>query len=191
MNGENGVEERADVAKDGGKSLSKRAFEALALPHLPLLKRLALRHGRREAEADDLVQETFLRAWKYRGSLDPEGNVRAWLCRILVNEAARRAGRPELPVVDVSLSEIEAAPGAAHARLEELPDPELRRALEELPPDFASALVLSAVEGFSYKEIASVQGVPIGTVMSRLFRARQMMRDRLSAPEKPQLKVVR
>lgn len=160
--------------------LSREDFQELTFPHLPMLRRLGLRMVRSEALADDLVQETFLRAWKYRASLDPKANVRAWLCRILTNEAAREMGRGRISEADLDVSELDAVPEAARVYQDELPDQDLIDALEGLPAEFSSALVLHSVEGFSYKEIAETQKVPIGTVMSRLHRARQMMRRALT-----------
>lgn len=168
------------------KKIGRERFQQLTMEHLPLLRRLALRKVRSEALADDLVQETCLRAWKYRASLDPEGNVRAWLCRILGNEAAREMGRGRISEADLDVSELDAVPEAARVYQDELPDTELVAALETLPADFAGALVLHSVEGFTYQEIADAQGVPIGTVMSRLHRARQMMRRALTGGESRQ-----
>lgn len=162
------------------KKLSREDFQELTFPHLPMLRRLALRMVRNEALADDLVQETFLRAWKYRASLDPSANVRAWLCRILTNEAAREMGRNRIAEADFDVSELDAVPEAARVYQDALPDQDLIDALEGLPPEFSGALMLHSIEGFSYKEIAEVQKVPIGTVMSRLHRARQMMRSALT-----------
>lgn len=164
----------------GGDGLSAAEFEALTFGHLPLLKRLALRMTRNEAQADDLVQEACLRAWKYRHSLDPAGNVKAWLCRILTNEVVRDARRNRPEVINEDLSELASVPPAARVQAETLPDEDLRAALDELPEEFANALVLHAVEGFAYKEIAEIQGVAIGTVMSRLHRARAGMRKILA-----------
>jgi RNA polymerase sigma-70 factor (ECF subfamily) len=148
-------------------------FEALALPHLERLLRFARRLD--PSRARDLVQETYLQAWRAFPRLRPESNVRAWLFTILINTAraeGRRAARtPELvPLPD----RWEGQSGASAAE-----SVEVLQALDRLPEDQRSALILAVIEGFTSKEISEILRVPIGTVMSRLSRARQALRTAL------------
>lgn len=159
-------------------------FEALALPLLDALYNFAMWLTADRAAADDLVQETWVKALKGFGSFAPGTNFRAWLFRILRNtflSARQRSGR------EVPLEEGEE--GAAIAADPSTPESlllaassaeELQRALEDLPVIFRETLLLAEVEEMSYQEIAETVGVPIGTVMSRLARARRAMRSRLA-----------
>ena len=168
-------------------------FESEALSFLDALYRTALRMTRSEAEAEDLVQETYIRAFRFRAQFTPGTNLKAWLFRILtntfINEYRRKAARPdttELDDVDESIlyrHMREVSPGSSS------PDPEaevidnalsseVKEALEALPEKFRTTLLLD-VEGFSYKEIAEMLEIPIGTVMSRLHRGRKILQRRL------------
>ena len=168
-------------------------FESEALSFLDALYRTALRMTRSEAEAEDLVQETYIRAFRFRAQFAPGTNLKAWLFRILtntfINEYRRKAARPdttELDDVDESIlyrHMREVSPGSSS------PDPEaevidnalsseVKEALEALPEKFRTTLLLD-VEGFSYKEIAEMLEIPIGTVMSRLHRGRKILQRRL------------
>lgn len=146
--------------------------------------------ARDRSTAEDLVQETYLRALSARRRADPAGNVRAWLFTILHNvwrnEVRRR--RPE-PLDDTRVP----ARRADVVWLTRTSDPEaeleqgrlgqaLRDAIEDLPAHFRAVVVLRAIEGFSYQEIASILGCPTGTVMSRLARGRVLVRQRLAQP---------
>jgi RNA polymerase sigma-70 factor (ECF subfamily) len=148
---------------------------------------------RSEAEAEDLVQETYIRAFRFRQQFTPGTNLKAWLFRILtntfINQYRRKAARPETTELDDVEESIlyrhmrDVSPGSAS------PDPEaelinnalsseVKDALEALPEKFRTTLLLD-VEGFSYKEIAEVLDIPIGTVMSRLHRGRKFLQKRL------------
>jgi RNA polymerase sigma-70 factor (ECF subfamily) len=168
-------------------------FEAEALRHLDALYRTALRMTRSEADAEDLVQETYIRAFRFRDQFTLGTNMKAWLFRILtntfINTYRRRAAQPEVTdlegVDEFSLYRRMADDRAASSSpdpeaelLKGVVDTEVTDALEELPEKFRTTVLLD-VEGFSYKEIAEMLGIPIGTVMSRLHRGRKFLQKRL------------
>jgi len=144
-----------------------------ALPHLGTLHRMA-RQLVGEA-ADDLVQETFLRAWKYFESYDCATNCRAWLFRILRNAwiSRWRKGRLELPLTETESEAIEPYYDWEEEFLKDEFSAGVKRALSELPSEYRMAILLADVEEFTYQEIAHIMECPIGTVMSRLYRARR------------------
>ncbi len=168
-------------------------FTELAMEHMPALYSAALRLTRNPADAEDLVQETYLRAYRGFGGFTEGTNLRAWLYRILTNtyinayRAARR--RPEVAdvedVEDLYLYHRLAAPdGSSNRSAEEealasFTDDEVKAAIESLPDVFRIAVLLADVEGFSYKEIAEITDVPIGTVMSRIHRGRRALQKAL------------
>jgi RNA polymerase sigma-70 factor, ECF subfamily len=169
-------------------------FTDLAMEHMPALYSAALRMTRNSADAEDLVQETFLKAYRAFGSFTEGTNLRAWLYRILTNtyinsyRAAKR--RPDVAdVEDVEdlylyhrLGGDGAADGGRSAEeqvLAGITDEEVKAALESLPDNFRMAVWLADVEGFSYKEIADITDVPIGTVMSRIHRGRRALQKAL------------
>ncbi|HEY8648105.1 MAG TPA: sigma-70 family RNA polymerase sigma factor [Candidatus Limnocylindria bacterium] len=168
-------------------------FETEALTFLDALYRTGLRMTRSEAEAEDLVQETYIKAFRHRDQFTPGTNLKAWLFRILtntfINQYRRKAARPdttELDDVDESIlyrHMRDVSPGSSS------PDPEaelinstlsseVKEALESLPEKFRTTVLLD-VEGFAYKEIAQMLDIPIGTVMSRLHRGRKYLQKRL------------
>jgi RNA polymerase sigma-70 factor, ECF subfamily len=168
-------------------------FESEALSFLDALYRTGLRMTRSEAEAEDLVQETYIRAFRFRDQFRPGTNLKAWLFRILtntfINQYRRKAARPETTELDDVEESIlyrhmrDVSPGSSS------PDPEaelidktisseVKDALEALPEKFRTTVLLD-VEGFSYKEIAEMLDIPIGTVMSRLHRGRKFLQKRL------------
>jgi RNA polymerase sigma-70 factor (ECF subfamily) len=168
-------------------------FEAEALRHLDALYRTALRMTRSEADAEDLVQETFIRAFRFRDQFTLGTNMKAWLFRILtntfINTYRRKAAQPEVTdlegVDEFSLYRRMADDRAASSSpdpeaelLNSVVDTEVTDALEELPEKFRTTVLLD-VEGFSYKEIAEMLSIPIGTVMSRLHRGRKFLQKRL------------
>ena len=182
--------ERPTTLADG----TQRGFtEEQALEHIDGLYRTALRLTRNPADAEDLVQETYLRAFRFRDRFIADSNLRAWLFKILSNTAISRFRHLSHEQGDTSLDdmgEFELYGQASGSRgglgesaeeqaLNQILDIDVRHALEELPEAFRLAVLLSDVEGFSYKEIADVLDVPLGTVMSRLFRGRRMLRGRL------------
>lgn len=172
-----------------GKEQSR--FEREAMPHIDAVYRFAMSLTHDPAEADDLVQETYLKALRAFDSFHEGTNCKAWLFKILRNTLINRvrAGSREAIVEDASeLLHATTLVGWSERAYYREPEAaamltatreQLEAALESLPQDFRTAVVMSDVEGLSYKEIAEVMGTPIGTVMSRLFRGRRLMRDRL------------
>jgi RNA polymerase sigma-70 factor (ECF subfamily) len=172
----------------------REEFEQVALPHLDALFNLALTLTRNRKDAEDLVQETYLRAFRFFDTYEPGTHVKAWLFRILRNtfvsryRAARRTpehvdfdaieGAYET-LVDETLRREREAPDPERALLARVPDEAIRRALAELPEEYRTVVVLALVEELSYKEIASALGIPIGTVMSRLHRGRKHLQREL------------
>ncbi len=168
-------------------------FEAEALRHLDALYRTALRMTRSEADAEDLVQETYIRAFRFRDQFTLGTNMKAWLFRILtntfINTYRRKAAQPEVTDLEgvdefslyrrmVDDRSASSSPDPEAELLKGVVDTEVTDALEELPEKFRTTVLLD-VEGFSYKEIAEMLSIPIGTVMSRLHRGRKFLQKRL------------
>lgn len=158
----------------------QQEFELAAIPHTRSLLRVARRLSRDASVAEDLVQETMLLAWRAFDQFAQGTNARAWLFRILFNAHYGRGklrAMPSIVSLDDSFREPE-RPGRWDPT--QLDSMEVVRALDELSVEHRGALLLAVVEGFTCAEISEILGVPIGTVMSRLSRARQAMRQRLS-----------
>jgi RNA polymerase sigma-70 factor (ECF subfamily) len=168
----------------------KRAeFERQALVHVDSLYGAAYRLTRNARDAEDLVQDSLLRAYRFWDSFQQDSNCKAWLLRIVtntfINEYQRRKRTRE--VLDAATAEQDAVDGVLiHADANDRQTPEralldrsvsddVQRALESLPDDFRTAVVLCDVQGLSYKEIAEIMQTPVGTVMSRLFRGRKLL----------------
>ena len=169
-------------------------FAELAMPHMGSLYSAALRMTRHHAEAEDLVQETYLRAYRGFGGFQDGTNLKAWLYRILTNTfiniyRAKKRRPEESELEDVEdlylyrrLGGLEGAAAGRSAEdelMDHFTESEVVDAVESLPEQFRMAVLLADVEGFSYKEIAEILGVPIGTVMSRLHRGRKSLQKRL------------
>src|SRR5450631_3469223 len=155
-------------------------FAEQAMPYMSALYAAALRMTRNPSDAEDLVQETFLRAYRGFEGFHEGTNLKAWLYKILtntfINQYRAKKRRPEqVDLDDVEDFYIFRRLGV----LEGIPDSEVKEALESIPEQFRMAVILADVEGFSYKEIADILDVPIGTVMSRIHRGRRQLQKLL------------
>jgi RNA polymerase sigma-70 factor (ECF subfamily) len=173
---------------------AKEKFTADAMQYAPQLFSTALRMTRNRSDAEDLVQETYIKGWRSFHTFQEGTNLRAWLFRIMTNtyinkyNAQKRKGT-EVELDDVeelflykrlgSIDQSQLSSSAEDQMLELFTDVEVKSALEELPEDFRIPVLLSDVDGFSYKEIAEMLEIPIGTVMSRLHRGRKAMQKML------------
>lgn len=182
----------------------RQRFEAEVLPHLDAMHRTALRLTRNASDADDLVQDSVVKAYRFFDSYEEGTNVRAWLLKILSNMFFSKHRRTTLegsvqnlgagdPVSDGWMSAASMAPNREPERMMERPllESAVSRVIEELPEDFRTVLVLVDIEGMTYREVADAMGCPMGTVMSRLHRARRAVAIKLgvelpSAPEQPE-----
>jgi RNA polymerase sigma-70 factor, ECF subfamily len=169
-------------------------FADQAMPYMSALYAAALRMTRNPSDAEDLVQETFLRAYRGFEGFHEGTNLKAWLYKILtntfINQYRAKKRRPDQVDLDDTedfyifrrLGGLEAADATRTPEaevLEGIPDAEVKEALESIPEQFRMAVILADVEGFSYKEIADILDVPIGTVMSRIHRGRRALQKKL------------
>jgi RNA polymerase sigma-70 factor (ECF subfamily) len=184
------------VAERGTLTLSeddKERFRQEALPLLDSLYGAALRMTRNPSDAEDLVQDTMLRAYRAFDSFEPGTNLKAWLFRILTNayintyrkkqREPQKVSSDELEEFDLYRELREHGPQEAETPerivLDSLVDTDILTAIEDLPEQFRLAVVLSDIEGFTYAEMAEIMDVPLGTVMSRLHRGRKALQKRL------------
>ncbi|MDZ4828458.1 MAG: sigma-70 family RNA polymerase sigma factor [Actinomycetota bacterium] len=169
-------------------------FSELTMDYMPALYAAAMRMTRNPSDAEDLVQETYLRAYRGFEGFREGTNLKAWLYKILTNTfinsyRAKKRRPDQVDLDDVEdfylyrrmggLESVDAARTPETEVLDALPDTEVKEALEALPEQFRMAVILADIEGFSYKEIAEILDVPIGTVMSRIHRGRKQLQKRL------------
>jgi len=182
------AESRASLSAD-----DKKRFAEEALPLLDSLYAAALRMTRNPSDAEDLVQEAMLRAYRSFHQFEPGTNIKAWLFRILTNayiNVYRKRQREPLKIPQDDVEEFDlyrelkdhdpqfsATPETIV--LDSLVDSDILEAIDDLPEQFRLAVILSDIEGFSYAEMAEIMGVPMGTVMSRLHRGRKALQKRL------------
>ncbi len=167
-------------------------FERDAMQYAPQLYSAALRMARNPADAEDIVQETFLKAFRAYHTFKEGTNLKAWLYRILTNTYINRYRKQQRRPSEVELGDLQdfylfrrlgeqtgAEPSAEDSVLDQIVDADVKEALESLPEHFRLPVLLADVEGFSYKEIAQIIDIPIGTVMSRLHRGRKALQQKL------------
>lgn len=182
------AETRPDLTEE-----DKRRFQDEALPMLDSLYGAALRMTRNPADAQDLVQDTMLRAYRAFRSFEPGTNLKAWLFRIMTNAYINTYRRKQREPRKVSSDEVEEFDlyqtlkdhdtswdeTPENIVLDALVDSDIIEAIDALPEQFRMAVILSDIEGFSYAEMAQIMDVPMGTVMSRLHRGRKQLQERL------------
>jgi RNA polymerase sigma-70 factor, ECF subfamily len=178
------------VMKATGKTAKQSEFEVEALPHADLLYNYALRMTNNAADADDLVQETFLKAFRFWEKYEKGTNIRAWLFRIMKNSYINRYRRESKEPDTVDYEEVQnfyntirdttADSGdSQESMFGRLLDDDVATAIAHLPEDFRTVVILCDIEGLTYEEIAEFLAVPLGTVRSRLHRGRSLLRAEL------------
>ena len=166
----------------------KRAdeFEVVAMPHMSDLYRMASRLLGNRERAEDVLQEVYLQAWKSFHRFEPGTNCRAWLFKILINCVHHyRRKWFNVRIVKESEDVLEQSVAPAPPVPERLTDQDVLAALDRIPQDYRTVVLLADVEEFAYKEVASILNIPIGTVMSRLHRGRRHRRVRRAGPRRP------
>ena len=167
-------------------------FQSVVVPHVDALYNTALRMTRNPQDAEDLVQETYLKAYKYYDKFTEGTNLKAWLFRILKNTFINNYRKRQQEPPQNAFDEIEDAferhisaeaggriPSPEENALENVLDDEVQQAMDSLPDDYRMVVVLADLEDFSYQEIAQILDIPVGTVMSRLYRARRRLESEM------------
>lgn len=163
------------------RKISTEEFEAVALPHLDELFRTARRVMGNQTDSEDLIQEVYLQAWKSFHRFTPGTNCRAWLFKIMFHVVSHHRSRWfNSRRVEESKTTLEETLAYAPSVNQYLTDEDVLTAFEKIPEVYREVALLADVQDFSYKEIAEILSVPIGTVMSRLSRARKMLRTELA-----------
>jgi RNA polymerase sigma-70 factor (ECF subfamily) len=184
---------KADNQSAQQEAATRARFEEEALKHLDALYRTALRMTRNPSDAEDLVQDALVRAFRFYDRFEPGTNFRAWLFKILtntyINSYRRKQGRPQESSLEdteefflynqLSDDRGERVTDVEGTVLDQLGADAIQRAIDQLPPQFRTTVQLSDVEGLSYNEVAEATGVAKGTVMSRLFRGRRLLQRAL------------
>lgn len=186
------TEQAVDVASESAEERRVR-FERDAMQYVDQLYSAAMRMARNPADAEDLVQEAYTKAFSAFHQYKPGTNLKAWLYRILTNtyiNLYRKRQREPLQSNSDTIEDWQLARAESHTSrglrsaeaeaLDHLPDSDVKRALQAIPEEFRLAVYFADVEGFAYKEISDIMNTPIGTVMSRLHRGRKMLRDMLA-----------
>jgi RNA polymerase sigma-70 factor, ECF subfamily len=174
-----------------GKSEKHKVFEQEALPHMDLLYNYALRMTNNAQDADDLVQETYLKAFRFWGSYEQGTNIKAWLFRIMKNSYINRYRKETKEPKTVDYDEVKefyssirhessGSDDLQETLFGNLLDDDVTRAIASLPADFRTVVILSDIEGLTYEEIAQFVDCPVGTVRSRLHRGRRLLRGQLA-----------
>ncbi|MFQ5865206.1 MAG: sigma-70 family RNA polymerase sigma factor [bacterium] len=170
----------------------KKDFQALAFEHMDSLYNTAFRMTRNELDAEDLVQDVYVRAFRFFHKFKKGTNFKAWIFKILTNTYINQYRKKSREPLQVNFEKVKhnyvesdkenlnhGIENSNHLTTDELFDDEVKTALEQLPDEFRMVVLLADVEGFSYKEIAEIVGCPIGTVMSRLSRGRRQLQNYL------------
>jgi RNA polymerase sigma-70 factor (ECF subfamily) len=188
VRGEVGIGARNPMAKKEDANQQGWNFEAAAMPFVDSLYNTAYRMTRNAEDAEDLVQETYLKAYRYYDKFEEGTNFKAWLFKIMkntfINNYRKRQQAPQVTdFADIEESAeaqvnedlVKPAKNPEEEFLENVLDEDVQQALDLLPPDYRMVVLLADLEGFSYKEIADILEVPVGTVMSRLYRGRKLL----------------
>lgn len=175
--------DRTGAAVREDSASRQERFLRLVEPHLDSLYRTAVHMTGRPERAEDAVQETYLRAWRYLDTFEEGRNARVWLFAILRNAIFEASRKRRREVATASLDDVgpDNVAGANEAPPDRLADAEIVEAIQKLPEEFRIVVLLAVVEGMKYREIADALDIPIGTVMSRLYRGRQLLRYHLRA----------
>lgn len=179
---EAGATRRSEVVSITDRRSAAERFEAEAMPHMNDLYRTALRMTGDRGRAEDVLQEAYLEGWKSFSRFEPGTNCRAWLFKILFHCVSHQRQKWwRFPLLKETETFLELNLVAPAPTPQSLTDADILSALERLPAEFRAVVLLVDLEEFTYKEVAEILAIPIGTVMSRLSRARKMLREQLAS----------